>query len=57
MFSIEANAVLMIVWSFPVVAQDCDASVIRHQLLKCDVLRKYDVLWVLFGVTAEVLSC
>src|SRR5512138_3535152 len=55
-FSTVAKAVLIVVWSFPGVAQDCAASFIPGQLLKCDGLHKYGRLWVLFGVTAEVLS-
>ena len=56
MLSIEAKAVFIVVWSFPVVAQNCAASFTPDQLLKCDGLHKYGRLWDLFGVTAEVLS-
>src|SRR4030095_7021109 len=55
-FSTVAKAVLIVVWSFPGVAQDCAASFTPGQPLKCDGLDKYGRLWDLFGVTAEVLS-
>src|SRR5689334_8898555 len=52
--STVAKAVLIFVWSFPVVAQDCATSFTPHQLLKCDGLDKYGRLSDLFGVREEV---